>query len=84
MPPLPEDTVKEMQLAPAAAFDSPAAVTSDGRLSTRQKVDILNAWAHDCREQAVADSEGMPPAAGNPGATLKAVEDALSSLEADA
>ena len=82
MVPLPEDTVQEMRLAPAAAFASPAAVVDDGRLSRRQKIDILNAWAHDCHEQSTADSEGMPPTAGNPGAALKAVEDALARLDA--
>ncbi|MEQ8494449.1 MAG: hypothetical protein RLW61_16120 [Gammaproteobacteria bacterium] len=80
MAPLPRDTIAEMIKAPAEVFESPAAVLLDGRLDDAQRREILEAWAQDCRELAVADDEGM--ALGKPGATrLKEVEDALLELD---
>ncbi len=78
---LPEDTVSEMRMKPAAVFDTPSAVVDDGRLSRRQKREILEAWALDCREQSTADDEGMPARSTASGTLLKSVEDALAALQ---
>ncbi|MEX2481893.1 MAG: hypothetical protein WD928_13635 [Gammaproteobacteria bacterium] len=75
------DDIEQMRKAPAAVFASPREIIEDDRLNTAQKRQILESWAHDCREQAVADDEGMPPTQGRTGALLREVEEALGTLD---
>lgn len=78
---LSSDDIEQMRKAPASVFASPRKVLGDSRLSTAQKRQILESWALDCREQAVADDEGMPATQGRTGALLREVEEALGSLD---
>lgn len=59
MSPLPPETLERALLVPSAVFASPRAVLESAELSRRQKIDILQRWAYEAAELAVADEEGM-------------------------
>ncbi|MCC7411393.1 MAG: hypothetical protein IT495_07170 [Gammaproteobacteria bacterium] len=65
-------------LDPAAEFDTPDDVVGAAQLAREQKIEILQRWAYDARELAVAEEEGMS-AGANPDC-LDAVVAALARL----
>ncbi len=48
------------RVAPSAVFDHPKDVLKASQLSVEQQIDILQRWAYDEREKAVAEEENMP------------------------
>lgn len=72
-----EEAVRAMEQAPNEAFDTPAAVLDDERLSTPQRIQILEAWEHLALE-AVKAAEGEAARAAQ--RRLGEVENALAKL----
>jgi hypothetical protein len=75
--PAPLDIGKAL-LDPAAAFDAPESVAAHDALSKAQKIEILQRWAYDESEDAVAVEEGMP--GGADGNLLQRILLALDGL----
>jgi hypothetical protein len=44
---------------PGSTFRNPEDVLTNAELTIKRKVDILQRWAYDAREAAVAEEEGM-------------------------
>lgn len=45
---------------PSSVFKRPKDIVKDNSLTRAQKIDILQRWAYDEREKAVAEEENMP------------------------
>lgn len=80
MNPLSESTVAQMCETPDAAFNSPREVIDDGRLTHRQKAEILESWARACRESATAAETGGGDGLRFARKRLGEVDDALADL----
>jgi hypothetical protein len=72
--------LEQAVLQPWSAYDDPADVLADSRLSDAEKRRVLESWERDARELAVAEEENM--AGGEPN-RLGAVLEALSKLPAE-
>jgi hypothetical protein len=53
--------IEQAKLDPAGVFKTPSAVLKNKKLTLQQKIDILQRWAYDERELAVAEEENMQP-----------------------
>jgi hypothetical protein len=71
------------KLDPAAVFRAPKDVLGAPGLSPEDKKTILVRWEEDAEALLRATEEGMPPAENrNPAELLRAVHEAMHSLEA--
>lgn len=52
--------VERALLNPSAVFATPEAVVAHAALTREQKIEILQRWAYDAADVAVAQEEGMP------------------------
>ena len=50
---------EQAKLSPSSVFDSPAAVATTTKLTTAQKVEVLQQWEYDARSLQVAAEENM-------------------------
>jgi hypothetical protein len=72
-----EQEIQRALLDPPAAYETPAHVLTDRRLTEAQKVEILRRWEYDACEISVAEEEGM---LGRDETVLQAVLLALEPL----
>ena len=73
------------KLDPASVFRAPKDVLAAPGFSLEDKKAVLTRWQVDADALLRATEEGMPPADNrNPGELLRAVHEALESLEAGA
>ncbi|RDI40979.1 hypothetical protein [Aquicella lusitana] len=75
--------IKMAKLDPASVFKSPQEVLQDKSLSRNQKIDILQRWAYDERELAVAEEENMQSSGANKHNILDEVLKCLIKLGID-
>jgi len=74
------------KLDPAAVFHAPKDVLGAPSLSPEEKKSILVRWEADLEALLRATEEGMPPSDNrrSPAELLRAVHEAIESLDADA
>jgi hypothetical protein len=56
--------IDQALLDPASVYAAPEDVLADAALTKQQKIEILQRWEYDSREDAVAVEEGMPGSGG--------------------
>lgn len=57
---MPKIDLEMAKLDPASVFKRPQDVLACKELTREQQIDILESWAYDEREKAVAEEENMP------------------------
>lgn len=75
------DNLEKAKQDPGSQFTSPHSVVDEKSLSRDEKIDILQRWAYDAREIAVAEEENMIAAAnGNHHILLEQINKCLIEL----
>lgn len=73
------DLEKAMKV-PSRIFRTPEAVVTDQRISSAEKIDILEQWRNEVLQRTVATEEGMSGSDGSEAVLLQRLTNAITAV----